>query len=91
MYCTTHEQHDCMTCRSLTAEKELAEAKAELARLRAQKPSVFAYKIFSSSSGFVYTEDESEAARGGSDSGGYKKLYAQPVLDPTHCSPRMRG
>jgi len=57
-----------------------------LEAMRAQKPCLFAYKIFSSSSGFVYTTDESEAVMGGADSGGYKKLYAQPVLAPTQVS-----
>ena len=84
MKCTKHEQHDCVYCWRDKLESELD-------ALRAQKPCLFAYKIFSSSSGFVYTEDESEAARGGADSGGYKKLYAQPLPAPAQVPDEWRS
>lgn len=63
-------------------QRELAELREWKRKVETQEPCLFAYKIFPGSSGFVYTYDESEAARLGSDTGGYKKLYAQPVPAP---------
>ena len=70
---------------------ELEAVKKELEAMRAQKPCLFAYKISSSSSGFVYTTDESEAVMGGADSGGYKKLYTQPVPAPAQVPDEWRS